>query len=109
MCASVGLKCCDCAPFKTDFRCCAETAPLGASAKSEPLEVEHAKVGDEYLICACFCDMCTMYVPETYTDAFGVTDKSVCCCCENDTMYAMLPYNVAAYDMLLLTSGPRAR
>ena len=109
MCASYAIKCCDCDPFKIDFQPCAKLKPLSKEARSRSVEVEEAVMTDEYLLCAGCCWIWSMYIPESYTGAFGATDSSLCACCiENGCTACMLPKN-AEEEVLLLTSAGQAR
>ena len=71
----------------------------------EMIQVEEAKMGSEYLLCSFGCGMCTMYIPDSRTDAFGLEDKSLCCCCAADQKFCMLPLDAHGYDIVLIRSG----
>ena len=62
-------------------------------------------MGLEYLLCAFGCGMLTMYIPETRTDAFGIEGETLCCCCEGDQKFCMLPRDPAGYEILVLRAG----
>lgn len=106
MCAMYALKCCDCAPFKFDFQPCVKLPPLSKDAQASAIEVEEAKMTEEFLICAGCCCLFTMYIPGSYTDAFGCTDDSLCCgCIDNGCQACMLPANKHENVLLLCNSG----
>jgi len=106
MCAAYGLKCCECLPFAFTPACCTPMPPPPAVLEPKPMDVAEPKVSDdEHLICAFGFGMCSMYIPETYHDAFGVSEKSLCCCIETDTKKWYLGRSTSAYEMLLCFSG----
>lgn len=73
----------------------------------ESVILEEANIsGLEYLLCSFGCGMCTMYIPETRTDAFGVECvRSLCCCCTADQKFCMLPKDPRGYEIVLIRSG----
>ena len=92
MVAMYGIKCCDCGPFKCDVKPCHKIPPLSEAMQATSVETSDATIGDEYLLFAYGCCICSMYIPDTYQDAFGFTDNSLCClCCENELKGCMLP------------------
>jgi len=103
MYAMYGIKCCNCAPFAVDCKPCAKLPPLSKSFQTKAVEVAEAQYTDEYLICAGGCCMCSMYIPETYSDAFGATDNSLCCFCyDNECKGCMLPKDTSREEPALL-------
>jgi len=106
MFAAYALKCCDLFPFAFKPGCLVPAPPLAAVSRPESVEVEQAKIDDlEYLLCAFGCGMCTMYVPNSYVDAFGFTDRSLCCMTQSDTRGCMLPAVRDGYEILLVRGG----
>jgi len=106
VCVMYGLKLCKCFPFEfTGVQCCEPITPLPPTSMPEKLEVEEARMSTEYMICSGGCCMMTMYVPDTRTDAFGLEDKSMCCCTSMDTRNCMLPKRADGYEMVLLQGG----
>jgi len=112
MCVSNGLKCCDCcnpldnSKFRFDCVPCAKIAPVSKAAQAAAVEVETASIIDEFLLCAGCCCICSMYIPTTYAEAFGLEDTSLCCfCVENGCQACMLPKNKEEEVLLLAQSG----
>ena len=103
--ALYGAKCCTLFPFDAKFACCEATSPVPPSSMPDQVLVEEASMGKEFLICAFGCGMCTMYIPETRTDAFGIEDKSLCCCCAADQKFCMLPQDAGGYEIVLCRAG----
>lgn len=105
LCACYGIKCCGTQPFKCNPACCEPIAPLPPTSMPDAVEVEEAQMNAEYILCAFGFGMCTMYVPDTRTDAFGMQNESLCLCCNLEGRYCMLPKDAAGYELMLVQAG----
>ena len=110
MYACYTMKICNTDPFACDFQppCATTLPPLSKDAQSASLEVADAIPGDEYLLCGLCCCLCTMYVPDSYTDAIGCSDESLhCLCYSNECKGCLLPKTPGPEvdELLLLAAG----
>lgn len=101
-CSVYGLKCCLCCPFKCEPECLPARTPIPESAfGGYSVDIAEANVSEEYLLCALGCCLCTMYIPNTYADAFGQEATETCLCTECDAKANMLPKSPDGYEILV--------
>ena len=100
-----GAKCCLCFPFTFAPACCERVAPLAPLKEDAAFDPLPAAVSDLHLICHVCCCQQAAYVPATIQDAFGVEDKSMCCCLTSDVRGCQLPRTAGDYKLFLFNAG----
>ena len=99
--AECGLQICEggeCAP-----KCCTtDVKPIQSTVfGGVGVPMYKVKINEEYILCAAFCCMTTMFIPETEADERGCEGLDRCLCCETDFKIGMAPETPTDYAVYI--------